>query len=355
LRNLVLARQVSIENTVVSRDITKLGEGASFSRRPELRKGFLMWVVAGAALALASMLFGTGLVGTVGRKARDTNYRSTVGAQQPYNVVSLGGIAIAYTDSGGSGPVLICLHAIGHGARDFADLSRRLSPGYRVLALDFPGQGNSGPDTEPASASHYADLLAQFIDHLELKSVILIGNSIGGAASIRYASTHPERVKALVLCDTGGLGKPGPISRIFIGGFVQFFAAGRRGAVWYPWAFERYYRSVLITSSAREERNRIIRSAYEIALPLEQAWRSFGRPDENLLPLLPGIQCPVLLAWAREDVVLPLKYAQPSFNLFKQHQLQVFDGGHAAFLEDPDQFEKSLRTFLEWVRERGGT
>jgi pimeloyl-ACP methyl ester carboxylesterase len=33
--------------------------------------------------------------------------------------------------------------------------------------------------------------------------------------------------------------------------------------------------------------------------------------------------------------------------LFKKHQLQVFDGGHAAFLEDPDRFEKSLRRFLE--------
>jgi len=306
-----------------------------------------MWVVAGAVLALLVMLFGTGLLGTRGREARDTNYRSAVGAQKPYEVVLLSGTAIAYTDSGGSGPVLICLHAIGHGARDFADLSRRLTPGYRVLALDFPGQGNSGPDTEQASATHYADLLAQFIDHLDLKSVILIGNSIGGAAAIRYASTHPERVKALVLCDSGGLGKPSPISRIFIGAFVQFFAAGRRGAFWYPWAFERYYRRVLIADSAREERNRIIRSAYEIALPLEQAWRSFGRWDESLLPLLPSIQCPVLLAWAREDVVLPLKYAQPAFNLFRKHELQVFDGGHAAFLEDPDRFEKSLRRFLE--------
>jgi 4,5:9,10-diseco-3-hydroxy-5,9,17-trioxoandrosta-1(10),2-diene-4-oate hydrolase len=306
-----------------------------------------MWVVAGAVLALLVLLLGTGLLGARGRDARDTNYRSAVGAQQPYKVVWLSGTAIAYTDSGGSGPVLICLHAIGHGARDFEDLSRRLTPGYRVLALDFPGQGNSGPDTGQASATHYADLLAQFIDHLDLKSVILIGNSIGGAASIRYASTHPERVQALVLCDSGGLGKLDAISRIFIGGFVQFFAAGRRGAFWYPWAFERYYRSVLITNSAREERNRIIRSAYEIALPLEQAWRSFGRPDENLLRLLPSIQCPVLLAWAREDVVLPLKSAQPSFNLFRKHQLQVFDGGHAAFLEDPDRFESSLRKFLE--------
>ena len=41
-----------------------------------------------------------------------TNYRSAVGAQQPSTLV-LDGISISYTDSGGSGLVVICLHAIG--------------------------------------------------------------------------------------------------------------------------------------------------------------------------------------------------------------------------------------------------
>lgn len=339
-------RQVSMREYGSGADISKPEGDASFARKAALPKGFPLWSVAGVMLVAFVILIATGLLGSVGREGRDTHYRSSVGAQQPYKVVSLGGAVIAYADSGGAGPVLICLHAIGHGARDFEDLSRRLSPEYRVLAIDFPGQGNSGPDTQPASATRYTQILAEFIDRLDLKSVILVGNSIGGAVSIRYASTHPARVKALVLCDSGGLGNPGPISRIFIAGFVQFFAAGRRGAFWYPWAFERYYRSVLITDTAREERNRIVRSAYEIAATLEQAWRSFGRAEENLLPILSNIRCPVLLAWARQDFVLPLKDAQPAFKLFRNHQLQVFDGGHAAFLEDPDRFEKSLRKFL---------
>jgi pimeloyl-ACP methyl ester carboxylesterase len=307
-----------------------------------------MWITIGGLLTLVLLLCG-GFLGTVGSTMSSTNYRSAVGAQAPYKVISLSGVAIAYTDSGETGSTLICLHAIGHGARDFEDLGRRLRPQYRVLALDFPGQGNSGPDAKPASATHYAELLAQFVDGLDLKSVSLLGNSIGGATAIRYASAHPERVKALVLCDTGGLGKPSSIGRVFIEGFVQFFAAGRRGAFWYPWAFGRYYRKVLIADSSHEERDRIVRSAYEIAPTLEQAWRSFARPQESLLPLLPSIQCPVLLAWARQDFVLPLKYSQPSFHLLKDHRLDVFDGGHAAFLEDPDSFEKSLRKFFSIV------
>jgi pimeloyl-ACP methyl ester carboxylesterase len=144
------------------------------------------------------------------------------------------GISISYTDSCGSGPVVICLHAIGRGARDFKDLSRRRNPQYRVIALDFPNHGNSGPDSRPASATRHTQILAQFIDKLHLPAVMLLGNSIGGAVSIRYVSQQPERVKAIVLCDSGGLGPPGPVGHIFIGVFVQFFAAGRRGAFWFP-------------------------------------------------------------------------------------------------------------------------
>lgn len=324
-------------------------KGIVFRRRSRLTTGFLISAIVASALLLALLMFGMGFVGSVGNQTSRTDYRSAVGAQQPRRVTLPNGVEIAYTDSGGNGPVLICLHAIGHGARDFEDLSRRLSPQYRVLALDFPAQGNSGPDVEPASATRYAELLSQFIDELNLEHVVLIGNSIGGAASMRYASTHPERVRELVLCDTGGLGQPSGVGRVFVGAFVQFFAAGRRGAFWYQWAFAKYYDHVLVMASAREERDRIIRSAYEIAPTLEEGWRSFAKPEENLLPVLARIQCPVLLAWAKDDFVVPLNYSQPFFGLFKNHRLEVFEGGHAAFLEDPDRFEISLRAFLEEI------
>ena len=305
---------------------------------------FVVWAVA-SVLVLLGGLFAMGFVGTE-RKTRDADYRSAVGAQEPRKYVSLDGISIAYADSGGSGPVLICLHAIGHGARDFEDLGRRLSPQYRVIALDFPNQGNSGSDSQPASGTRYSKLLSDFIERLDLRSVTLLGNSIGAATAIRYTHLYPERVKALVLCDSGGLGPPDRLSRVFIEAFVQFFAAGRRGAFWFPWAFDKYYRRVLLKEPAREERERIVRSAYEIAPTLEEAWRSFAKPEENLFPILHEIRCPVLLAWAKNDTVIPLKRSEPSFEQFPNHHLEVFEGGHAAFLEDPDRFEQSLRRFF---------
>lgn len=318
-------------------------------KRSRSRTGLFMLFSLTLMVLLSLLLVGAGIVGRSGLTKSNTEYRSAVGAQNPRRDIGLEGVRIAYTDSGGEGLTLVCLHAIGHGARDFEDLTRRLSPQYRVVALDFPGQGNSGADREPASATRYAELLSEFIDQLGLKSVVLVGNSIGGAASVRYASAFPKRVKALVLCDTGGLGQPGLVDKVWIGVFVQFFAAGRRGAFWFPWAFSNYYQHVLIMESARTERDRISRSAYETASPLEQAWRSFATSEENLLPIVPGIQCPVLLACAKQDFVLPLKNAEPSFPLFRSYRLETFEGGHAAFLEDPDRFELALRRFLKSV------
>jgi pimeloyl-ACP methyl ester carboxylesterase len=284
-----------------------------------------------------------------------TNFRSAVGAQEPRKTVSLDGVVIAFTDSIGQGPVIICLHAIGHGAGDFQNLSRRFGLQYRVIALDFPGHGNSGPDSQPACAARYSQILQRFIDSLKLDSVILLGNSIGGAVSIRYAAEHPERVQALVLCNTGGLDSRGPLAAVFTRAFVRFFAAGRRRAFWFPWAFARYYRKVLSGEAGSEQRERIIRSAYEVSPILEEAWRSFGRPDEDLRGLLPRIQCPVLVAWAKDDFSNQLTRCRPALDLFPNHCLEVFEGGHAAFLEDPDRFEQSLCRFLEdvYVAQRG--
>ena len=315
-------------------------------RRPILTRPSVVIPLTAVALLIAAGLFAMGFIGKSPQSARHTDYRAAVGAQESRKFVSVDGVSLAYADSGGSGPVIICLHAIGHGARDFADLSRRLSPDYRVIALDFPGQGNSGSDTQPASGTRYTQLLEGFVDQLEIRSATLLGNSIGGAVAVRYAHTHPDRVDSLILCDSGGLQSVGRAGRFFIGGFVQFFAAGRRGASWYPWAFHKYYRHVLPGDAAHDERARIVRSAYEIAPVLEQAWRSFARPEENLGPILHEVRCPVMLAWARDDFVLPLKGTEPAFQQFPHHQLEVFDGGHAPFLEDPHHFDQALRSFL---------
>src|SRR5262249_59947803 len=136
------------------------------------------------------------------------NKRSAVGATAPWHDIIIDGVRLAYNDEGAGSPI-VCLHAIGHGAGDFAALRAHLRGRHRVIALDWPGQGNSGDDRVPASASRYAELLNGVLDALVVEPVVLIGNSVGGAAAIRLAAAQPARVRALVLANTGGLDRGG--------------------------------------------------------------------------------------------------------------------------------------------------
>src|SRR5437588_6888685 len=108
--------------------------------------------------------------------------REALGAIEPHKQIDVGGVRIAYNDDG-AGPAVVCLHAIGHGASDYARVSQTLRRRHRVIALDWPGHGRSGPDIEAASPWRYAQLLEKFIEQLELDRVVLIGNSIGGGAA----------------------------------------------------------------------------------------------------------------------------------------------------------------------------
>jgi pimeloyl-ACP methyl ester carboxylesterase len=311
-----------------------------------MKKSGVLRSIDAVGIVIGAGLFAMGFIGKSSLANHEPSFRSAVGAQKPRLSTAVDGVTLDYTDSGGPGEVIVCLHAIGHGARDFEDLTRRMALDYRVIALDFPGQGNSSDDSQTASGTRYAHLLEGFMDNLKVHEAVLLGNSIGGAAAVRSTHMHPERVEALVLCDSGGLQPSSIVGRVFGSALVQFFAAGRRRASWYQWAFDKYYQRVLIRGSARKQRERIVLAAYETAPIVEQAWKSFSRPEENLNPILAEIKCPVLLAWAKDDFVVPLDGTKSAFDLFPNHRLEVFDAGHAAFLEDPDHFERALRAFL---------
>jgi 4,5:9,10-diseco-3-hydroxy-5,9,17-trioxoandrosta-1(10),2-diene-4-oate hydrolase len=271
--------------------------------------------------------------------------RAAIGAVAP-RYVAVAGVELAYDDEG-SGPAVVCLHAIGHGARDFARLRTRLRRRHRVLALDWPGQGQSAPDPQPVSCARYAELLEEFLAATGVERPVLIGNSIGGATAIRYAHAHPDDVCALVLENPGGLVPTNDrLAHAVLAGMARFFAAGSRGPRWFPAAFAAYYRTVLQRGAARDQRRRIVAAAYELAPVLEQAWRSFARPDEDLRALAAGVRCPVLFAWAARDQVVALSRNLAAIERFPCGRLEHFPAGHAPHLETPDAFEASVERFL---------
>ncbi len=247
----------------------------------------------------------------------------------------------------GSGPAIVCLHAIGHGARDFHDIMRWFGSSHEVLAIDWPGHGESPPDTQPASADRYAVILTDLLRRLDLGKVILLGNSVGGAVAIKIAAAAPAQVCGMVLCNPGGLQRVGLVARLYCRSMARFFAGGERGKPGFAAKFRRYYeRQVLTEPAAQARREEIIASGYRVAAILRQAWESFGRPSADIRSLTSMLQCPVLYAWARKDKAVALSRCRGAVAATLQHEIVTFDASHAAFLEQPDAFEAAVRAFL---------
>jgi pimeloyl-ACP methyl ester carboxylesterase len=270
--------------------------------------------------------------------------RAAVGAA-PGRTVEVDGVRLAYDDEG-RGETIVCTHAVGHGAGDFAGFRARHRDRFRVVALDWPGHGRSAGDRVPTGSARYGELLARALDALGIERTILLGNSIGGAAALRVAAARPERIRGVVAANPGGLVPDGVQKRVFTRAVARFFAAGARGARWYPWAFRALYRRVLSEPPAAEQRARIVASGAEVAPILAAAWRSFGEADDDLSPLLPRIACPVLVTWSVGDRLNPLGLNRPGIARLAHGRLETFPGGHAPFLECPEAFDAALERFV---------
>lgn len=271
--------------------------------------------------------------------------RAAVGAWQPSVRYDVDGVGVAVARRGSGVPV-VCLHAIAHGALDFEAFAERVADRCEVIAIDWPGQGRSDASAVAASAASYADLLEQLLPRLARSPVVLLGCSIGGAAAIQVAARRPDLVRGLVLCNTGGLLPVDAFTRFATARLSNFFARGAAGATWYRAAFGLYYRMVLPSASAKAQRQRIVSAAYETAGLLAEAWSSFGAPDADLRALLPAVTQPTLVAWARFDQILPWWRHRATVAKIPNGRVELFRGGHAAFLEDPDRFAATFRSFL---------
>jgi non-heme chloroperoxidase len=73
------------------------------------------------------------------------------------------------------------------------------SNGYRAIAHDRRGHGRSSQVWDGNDMDHYADDLADLIEALDLRNVVLIGHSTGGGEVVRYIGRHGTgRVSGLI-------------------------------------------------------------------------------------------------------------------------------------------------------------
>jgi 4,5:9,10-diseco-3-hydroxy-5,9,17-trioxoandrosta-1(10),2-diene-4-oate hydrolase len=253
------------------------------------------------------------------------------------------------------GRTVVLLHGGGPGASAWSNFGPNIpvfADRLRTLAVDQPGFGRSGGPIEGGHYfTHSADALARLLDTLGIERVDLVGNSLGGGTSVRFALRHPDRAGRLVLMAPGGLAAnvlaPEPtegIKKLY--GFAAPPGPSRAKLA----AFLRtlVFDQALVTDELVEERYAAAADPARLAA-MGVMGRMFATdPQDGLLWRdAYRLRQPTLLVWGREDRVIPLDGALLALKYIPKAQLHVFGGcGHWAQLERFDEFNRLVLDFL---------
>ena len=122
------------------------------------------------------------------------------------------GMKVHYRDEGVATDTLplILLHGMSSSLNTWDSVVIDLKQHRRVISLDLPGFGLTGPSPEMAyNFPYYSKFIDSFTTRLKIKRFILAGNSMGGAISWNYALHNPSRLAKMILIDAAGYPKKG--------------------------------------------------------------------------------------------------------------------------------------------------
>lgn len=236
-------------------------------------------------------------------------------------------------DAGSGGIPVLLVHSYAGSCAHWASQLRHLSRSRRTLAMDLRGHGRSASpaDDDYAIASLAADIDA-VAGALGLGRFVLVGHSLGGAAAIEYAGTHPERVAGLAL-----VGAPGKLAPQQARQILQSLEADYLGVM-------RGYWDKLVTGARPVVRARLLREMNSV-------------PHEASLALIRAVlDYDPLPALAR--------YSGPKFVVFTPHgdtpndlqnlipgipQSRIERASHWPHLDRPRELNALLDRFLATV------
>ena len=117
--------------------------------------------------------------------------------------ITVGDVRFHYAESAGSDkPPLLLLHAQLLDWLSYHRVMIPLSEKYHVFAVDYPGHGMTGcPDDYEMSAKQIGTSLAQFIEEVIGRPVIVSGNSSGGLLAVWLSANRPDLIEAAILED----------------------------------------------------------------------------------------------------------------------------------------------------------
>jgi len=115
----------------------------------------------------------------------------------PIRYVEVEGRKLRYI-AAGRGPALVLLHTLRTQLDMFQRVIPQLAQRFRVYALDYPGHGYSDIPKAKYSSELFVTTVARFLDQLDVRDAVIVGESIGGSIGLLLAARHNPRVRRVV-------------------------------------------------------------------------------------------------------------------------------------------------------------
>ena len=260
------------------------------------------------------------------------------------------GISLAYETAGprNSLPVVF-IHGFPFSREMWRGQVKALSRDFYVVTYDVRGHGESDTGDGQYTVELFVDDLIALFDHLKLKRAAVVGLSMGGYIALRAAERHPDRFRALVLCDTrseadgneGKIKRAQQVREIKNGGLKDFT--------------EQFLRAVFYEKSISSDLPAVasIKSIIEKTPPQAVAGTLIalaGRTDTSAA--LYKLNIPTLILVGRHDAITPPSAANAMKEKISGSEMHIIpDAGHMSNLENPAEFTGHLVKFLHTLKE----
>jgi pimeloyl-ACP methyl ester carboxylesterase len=254
------------------------------------------------------------------------------------------GITLNYDDRG-SGLPLLLIHGF--------PLSRQMwrpqlgvlpDAGFRVIAPDLRGFGDSDAPDGPYSMDLFADDLVALLDHLGIESAVVGGMSMGGYVLFNLLERYPERIRGACFITTRAHADDDAAKqrRLALAGDVMKF-----GLKVVADAFE----PLLFAEESMFERPKLVADVYRWMSANQSRGVAGGllamRERKDYTKQLSGFAVPALAIGAAEDRAAPPENARIIAGGIPGCRLAIIPhAGHMANLENPGAFNAAMLEFL---------
>jgi 3-oxoadipate enol-lactonase len=257
--------------------------------------------------------------------------------------IEIGGITLAYEDTGDHGPSVVFLHGLGGSANAWlAQLEACRERGWRGLAYDQRGAGRSDKPRGPFSVELWAEDAGRLIDAVGIERTALVGHSVGCMIAAQAALRLGERVWALALC--GGALQWRPEAGPVFEERIELARAGRMDTI------AETVASTGLSERTRREDPRLLGLMREIiAANQPEPYALWSEATaKGRIEGLGGLGCPLLAFCGSEDPVTPPAASEAIAAATPRGQAAAVEGAaHWCMLEDPRATTAALFGFLD--------